>query len=1021
MTTTGTTSAVSFSYSGLPTSSPGCVSANSATLSCLSRVKGTFSITVTATDSASDVSHATLTLTVLPLTIVSFTATPHPTYEFTPTTYTVVAHGYEGVVVSGVPTAGYPIYSYAGLPTGCTSTNVSSFTCSATEEGTFTVTATVSDPTLNTTSATLTLLINPAVELNVYTQMDSAVEALPQSASICAYTNNDPFYSTTCSPQAQDPSVVGFANGTVGLGYEIYTNQTSNTCTGASSHTSVRVAFGLSTNNGTTFYHTVGLGGVTCQYLNAIEPSFAANAAGDVYGVFILENASGPPNEYGVRTSDALAFVSSVDGGYTFSAVTILDSSGNLARPAIAVSGSDVYVVYENIANSSTAIPGGVLPISLKFVASTTGGTSWSTAVTLPGENKTSDWNAMSPSIAVNAAGEVAIAYATDRSCVAKVGATCLHYGSQIVVITSITNGVSWSGPSVASLGILSNPAANQTSSFLGESTCYAGVCQSYFFQSSPSTSVAFNPSGSKLYVAWSGTINNTASLLTGSWWRWSAVGVSGTANNGASWTGGVVAAPNWARGLGASAATGNRSNYYSPAIGLTGSELYLTYSEDNETNTSSGIGALYPGPWDNSLSQWGDNAAVASLGTSAALTWGSASPISWTIVPAGRLTNFTGNSFEGYGASVAISSTGVPILGFALAQDPTSTIVSNPGYYAQNTTLETSLIVAALAQPQFSQVIGLTLVLSGLPAGSTWTAEFDYQLVTSNATALLVVNVPEGVTIFQKLFPVGGYGVQVTAPNLAASEVYYGPTTLTLTYSILYYYNESVAPNYQASSCMSSYCYDEYGTFNYLYECIPVAGYTCDSAPAVATPDGYSTVCNNYGQVGCFYLDSDSFFYNYVSGSINEWEYSTYEDLFGYTSNGYQSVYFDTYCYNFNGGSGCPNGAYPSSTVCGASSPLPSIGVSCTPEWRAGFWLPHGFTITAGEEDTTTSTVSGAARRRSRTTSTGPGTAPTMGHCRPARSTGASPADTMGRTVPTATTCTTTTRSTTRTSASTS
>ena len=134
---------------------------------------------------------------------------------------------------------------------------------------------------------------------------------------------------------------------------------------------------------------------------------------------------------------------------------------------------------------------------------------------------------------------------------------------------------------------------------------------------------------------------------------------------------------------------------------------------------------------------------------------------------------------------------------------------MSNPGYYAQNTTLETSLIVAALAQPQFSQVIGLTLVLSGLPAGSTWTAEFDYQLVTSNATALLVVNVPEGVTIFQKLFPVGGYGVQVTAPNLAASEVYYGPTTLTLTYSILYYYNESVAPNYQASSCTSSYCYD--------------------------------------------------------------------------------------------------------------------------------------------------------------------------------------------------------------------
>ncbi len=961
VSTTGTTGPVTYSYTGLPTASPGCVSANTASLPCLARVAGSFPVTVTATDSAGDISTATTTLTVNPLTVTAFAASPNPTYEFYVTSFTVSTRGFEGAVVGGVPTAGYPIYTYTGLPAGCVSANTSHIVCSPSQQGAFTVGVTVSDPTGNSTTKTLALQVNPAVQPDLYVAMNSTVEVLPTSESICATTNNSPFYSSTCYPQAQNPSVVPLPGDIVGLGYGVYTTSTNTTCLGSAANTNARVAFGLSSNNGTTFYHTVLIGGVTCQYLNAIEPSFAANAAGDVYGAFILENSSGSPADFGVRTADALGFVISDSSGVTFSSVQTLDGSGNLARPAVAVSGSDVYVVYENIANSSSAIAGGVLPIAVKFIYSTSGGSpgSWSAPVTLPGLNKTNDWNAMNPSIAVSATGEIAVAYATDRSCVAWSGvpvkSTCLKYGSQVVVVTS-SNGASWSTPSVASLGVLSDPVANTTGSFLGETTCYTGPCLSYYFQSSPDTSVSFDGTGGKLFVGWSGTINNTATVLTKLWWRWSAVGVSGSSNNGASFTGGVVAAPNW--GGGATSFTGNTSNYYRAAVGVQGSKLYLSYSEDNETVTTSGVGKAYPGPFDNSLSQWADEATIS--GSSAGLTWGSAAPITWTSISTGRLTNFTGSSFTGYTSSLSFSGYGVPLIGYAQAQNPLSTVVSRAGYYAQNYTYATSLTVAALGQPGWSQVIGLTILQSGLPYGTNWSIEFDNQVVTSNATSILVVNIPKGITVFQKLLPLQGgntWGEQISQTTVPATAVYFSASTLTLFYSILYYFNQSIAPSYGATSCpsTSSYCIIEAEIYNYIYECLPIPGYTCSTAPANTAPSGYQSECGYTYQVGCYFLENIGFNITEIEPTFYLSEVEDYEYLYSYsTTRGYYEVtYVDNYvvCEASSISSNCNLYHYSSYSSCAAPYTLENIGTTCTVDSTVGIWLPGGFTITSSEE----------------------------------------------------------------------
>ena len=83
----------------------------------------------------------------------------------------------------------------------------------------------------------------------------------------------------------------------------------------------------------------------------------------------------------------------------------------------------------------------------MNLIVSTDGGTTWSTPVTLPGENKTQGYTAMSPSVSVSATGELAVSYVTNRSCIANCTAGTIgpysNFGDDVVVATSTTNGSS--------------------------------------------------------------------------------------------------------------------------------------------------------------------------------------------------------------------------------------------------------------------------------------------------------------------------------------------------------------------------------------------------------------------------------------------------------------------------------------------------------------------------------------------------------------------------------------------------
>lgn len=130
---TGGTPGFSYAYFGEP---PGCASANRSVETCVPSSAGSYRIQVVVTDAVGENASVNLSLTVVPLPAVAvFSATPNATDAHVPVRFHVG-------VVNG--TAPY-LYSFAGLPGGCSGAASNDFSCGPTQEGTFLVTATVRD------------------------------------------------------------------------------------------------------------------------------------------------------------------------------------------------------------------------------------------------------------------------------------------------------------------------------------------------------------------------------------------------------------------------------------------------------------------------------------------------------------------------------------------------------------------------------------------------------------------------------------------------------------------------------------------------------------------------------------------------------------------------------------------------------------------------------------------------------------------------------------------------------------
>ncbi len=152
----GGTGTFQYSYLGLPA---GCSSSNTATLSCTSVVTGTFPVEVNATDAVARSAFGFLNLTVAPdPTMVSFVVAPS----------SVDVGG--TVVLSLTVTGGVSPFAYAvsGLPHGCTSQNLSTFSCAPTLAGTYLLQGSATDIRAETATATATLVVHPALQITSF-------------------------------------------------------------------------------------------------------------------------------------------------------------------------------------------------------------------------------------------------------------------------------------------------------------------------------------------------------------------------------------------------------------------------------------------------------------------------------------------------------------------------------------------------------------------------------------------------------------------------------------------------------------------------------------------------------------------------------------------------------------------------------------------------------------------------------------------------------------------------------------
>ena len=145
----GGTGQLTYAYSGLP---QGCTSSNEATLPCNLSASGSYTVTVTVTDSIGGTVSSSVTIEVTPdPSISSFTAS-HSTLNM----------GQDLTLTVSVTGGTEPLsYSYSGLPPGCLSSDSVSLSCTPSSTGSYEVQVTVTDQAGKTSTSSISIKVNP--------------------------------------------------------------------------------------------------------------------------------------------------------------------------------------------------------------------------------------------------------------------------------------------------------------------------------------------------------------------------------------------------------------------------------------------------------------------------------------------------------------------------------------------------------------------------------------------------------------------------------------------------------------------------------------------------------------------------------------------------------------------------------------------------------------------------------------------------------------------------------------------
>lgn len=616
-----------------------------------------------------------------------------------------------------------------------------------------------------------------------------------------------------CYDMSQNPSLLSLANGDLGLGFSAITNYTSAPACSSPANTSSRIAWTTSSNGGQSFLPLEYIGdngSSACPYYEGIEPSFAVASTGTVFGAFVATNATptqiysvSTPGVYGTgrpvldyvyRPNSALAVINSTDNGTTWSSTRLLVTGGNISMPRIATFGRSIYIVFTNISNSTTPIPGSPTDATdLEFVYSTNGGASWNGPTTIPayvrGSNAIQDYNAMDPSISVSPTGRVAVAYATDRSCFAMCTGFYSVYADDIVVSFSSTNGSSWSTPVVVS---------TDATEFAYDAPSYAGPG---LWEGAIDTTLAWG-SPSDLYVAWSQSedMNLTDQYYQELDFANSGIYSAASTNGGTSWSTASVTGP-------LPALDYNQEvfgfGYFNPALGVHNGTVYLAYSFYNWTNGGTGRDAYLQNAYGDGNGEW----LVSSTN---GLVWGSASLL--VMDPQGSgITDF---DYWGYLGSVAFNSAGQPVVAYALQ---TAFLQYNPATFGFS--VPVALVVAS---PYSGSTTDVTIQEVGLSPGTPWEAQIAGDTITTTASEFNITDAPVGQA-FYVIWPgtpvSEGYRAALM-PQISDAPILEvtGPTTDVFNFTTFYGVQFSIDPGDSPGLTIESANFNTNGGYQFYW-----------------------------------------------------------------------------------------------------------------------------------------------------------------------------------------------------------
>lgn len=618
-----------------------------------------------------------------------------------------------------------------------------------------------------------------------------------------------------CLNESQDPTVLTLANGAVGLGFSIVGNYTGSSCGAAGSIS--QIAFALSNDGGASFLpyqYVSNIGSAGCPYYEGIEPSFAVSSTGEIYGAYVETNASAtdllgtgnarPTESYTTRAYDALAVVNSTNNGASFSATQTIVGGGNISQPQIATFGKTVYIVYENISNGTTSGAAylgnyyyySYYAVSLELVYSKDAGRTWSGPVRIPGhlpgalvgQNNT----VTGPSISVNSNGELAIAFAANRTCYQWCSTAYATYGYDVVVDTSTTNGTSWKGPYVVARGATENDNPG------------AGLVGTAIWEQAVQTVVRFDPaSPTHLFIAWSQSVNMSLTDPYAYFYDFYNDGIFGGAStdSGVLWNTSAVTPPQ--PPLDPFTGEDFGMSYIEPSLAISNGTAYVGYGHYNWTNGGTGYGAYAQNAFAYDSSYW-------LTTTTDGKSWTTSSIV--MRFPIDAITYF---DYWGVTGSIATNATtGSPIVAYALM-----TAFIN---YNFTTFKDYTAVVLGVAIPYLGATTDMEFKETGLSPGATWKVQVQGAIYSVTTPTFNVTNAPVGRTITVDWpGPVQYTGYRTTIqPTLSAGPfvVVAAGMVVTLNFSTFYGLQISVAPGNDPYISLSIYNFGPSNPFQFNY-----------------------------------------------------------------------------------------------------------------------------------------------------------------------------------------------------------